>query len=122
MRREQATPWEITRDGDIVRIEFLASPSRQDMLDLMDALDTLENSELRMYVMQQAEMLLSTADVRVGAEVARALTNQPRRIAVVAPGEISYGISRIFKVYRESEDTQFEVFREEAEAKAWLLG
>lgn len=92
------------------------------MLDLMDALDTLENSELRMYVMERAEMLLSTADIREGAEVARALTLQPRRIAVVAPGSISYGISRIFKVYRESENTEFEVFREETEAKAWLLG
>ena len=31
-------------------------------------------------------------------------------------------LRRIFKVYRESEDTEFEVFREEADAKAWLLG
>jgi hypothetical protein len=113
--------WEISREGEIVRIEFLASPEREDMLELMDKLDTLENSELRMFVIEKAEMLLSTAEVREGAEVARALVNQPRRIAVVAPGNISYGISRIFKVFRESEETQFEVFRDLDEARNWLL-
>ena len=113
--------WEITREGKILRIEFVRSPDRDDMLELMDKLDTLENSELRMFVMERAEMLLSTAEVREGAEVARALVNQPRRIAVVAPGSISYGISRIFKVFRESEDTEFEVFRELDAARDWLL-
>ena len=121
MRREQATPWEITREGDIVRIEFIANPESQDLLDLLDALDTLENSGLRMFVMQRAELLLSTADVREGAEFARSLANQPRRIAVVAPGTITYGISRIFKVFRESEETRLEVFRDLDEARAWLL-
>lgn len=120
--RPDKYPWEISRDGNIVRIDFLSSPDRQDMLDLMDALDTLENSELRMFVMEKAPILLSTAEVREGAEIAKAMANQPRRIAVVAPGEITFGISRIFKVYRESENTEFEVFREETEAKAWLLG
>lgn len=113
--------YEISRDGPIVRIEFIASPDRESMLALMNELGRLGDSALRMFVMQKAEMLLSTAEVREGAEVARALQNQPRRIAVVAPGEISYGISRIFKVFRESEDTVFEVFREEDAAKDWLL-
>jgi hypothetical protein len=119
--RRAKNAWEIYRDGEIVRIEFVSSPEREDMLALMDALDTLEHSELRMFVMEKAEMLLSTAEVREGAEVARALVHQPRKIAVVAPGSISYGISRIFKVFRESEETEFEVFRDLDEAKAWLL-
>jgi hypothetical protein len=114
--------WEIDREGDIVRVDFLASPDRDDVLALMDALDGLENSELRLFVMEKAEMLLSTAEVREEAEVARNMVNQPRKIAVVAPGSISYGISRIFKVFRESEETRLEVFRELDEARAWLLG
>lgn len=113
--------YEISRDGAVVRVEFFTSPDRETMLQLMGELDELENSTLRLYVMQKAEMLLSTAEVREGAQVARALLHQPRRIAVVAPGNISYGISRIFKVLRESEETDLEVFREESAATAWLL-
>lgn len=113
--------YKISRDGPVVRIEFISSPDRETMLALMRELDQLENSRLRMFVIQKSEMLLSTAEVREGAEVARALENQPSKIAVVAPGNISYGISRIFKVFRESEATLLEVFREESAARAWLL-
>ena len=113
--------YSISRDGDIVRIEFLRSPEREDMVALMEELGGLENSELRLYVMVQAEILLSTAEVRDGADIARSYENQPRKIAVVAPGNITYGISRIFKVFRESDETEFAVFRELDEAKAWLL-
>ena len=121
MLRRDKKVHQITRDGPIVRIEFLTSPNQEDMLKLMTELGGLADSELRMYIMEKAEMLLSTAEVREGAEVARKIENQPQRIAVVAPGEISYGISRIFKVFRESEGTALEVFRDEQSAKAWLL-
>jgi hypothetical protein len=73
-----------------------------------------------MYVMIDAEIMLSTADVKEGAEFALGLKNQPRRIAVVAPGSITYGISRIFKVFRESAETKIRVFREIDEARDWL--
>ncbi len=111
----------ITREDGIVRVEFLRSPDREDMVALMDELGKMEDSALRMYVMQQAEILLSTAEVRDGADIARSYENQPRKIAVVAPGNITYGISRIFKVFRESDETEFAVFRELDEARAWLL-
>lgn len=121
MLRRGKKVYKISRDGPVVRIEFISSPDRETMLALMRELDQLENSRLRMFVIQKSEMLLSTAEVREGAEVARALENQPSKIAVVAPGNISYGISRIFKVFRESEATLLEVFREESAARAWLL-
>ncbi len=111
----------ISREGDIVRIEFLQSPEREDMVAVMEELGGMEDSELRLYVMEQAEVLLSTAAVRDGAALARSYANQPRKIAVVAPGNITYGISRIFKVFRESDQTEFAVFRELDEARGWLL-
>jgi hypothetical protein len=112
--------WEISREGDITRIDFNQSPSREEMLDLMDELDRMDGSDRRLYVMVKAELLLSTAEVREGAQVARSSNNQPSRIAMVAPGNITYGISRIFKVFRESEDTAFAVFRDIDEARDWL--
>ena len=121
MLRRGQDIYRISRDGPIVQIEFVSSPEREDMLALMEELGQLADSELRMFVMEKAEMLLSTAEVREGAEIALALHNQPRKIAVVAPGNISYGISRIFKVFRENDATELQVFRDKDEARTWLL-
>lgn len=111
----------ISREQTILRIDFKRSPDRKTMIQLLEQLSELENSELRMYVMIDAEILLSTAEVREGAEYAREMKNQPRRVAVVAAGEITYGISRIFKVFRESGETELMVFREIDQARDWLL-
>lgn len=113
--------YKISREDDIVRIDFIQSPVREDMVAAMDELGKMENSALRLYVMVEAEILLSTAEVRDGANLARSYANQPRKIAVVARGNITYGISRIFKVFRESDETEFAVFRDLEEARGWLL-
>ncbi|MDJ0879753.1 MAG: hypothetical protein QNI86_14140 [Halieaceae bacterium] len=112
--------YEISRDDDIVQIEFLQSPEKDDLVALMEELEQMPDSSLRLYLMIKAEILLSTAEVRNGADIARSRQNQPSKIAVVAPGNITYGISRIFKVFRESESTEFAVFRELEEARDWL--
>ena len=110
----------ITREDDIVRIDYRRNPHNEEMLELLEQLSEMENSELRMYVMLDAEILLSTNEVREGAEYARKLKNQPRRIAVVAKSELTYSISRIFKVFRESQDTELMVFRDVDAARDWL--
>lgn len=113
-------PYSIVREDDIVRVDYQRSPEQAEMFALIEQLDEMENSSLRMYVMIDAEILLSTAEVKEGAEYARERKNQPLRIAVVAPGDITYGISRIFKVFRESEATELQVFRSVDAARDWL--
>ena len=113
--------YKIAREGRIVRIDFKRSPSIEEVRELLLELESLDDSRLRMYVMIEAEILLSTADIREGAARAVAAGNQPERIAVVAPGDISYGISRIYKVFRENDHTRQQVFRTLEEARAWLL-
>lgn len=113
--------YKISREGRIVRVDFKRSPSLEDLVALLGEMERLEDSSLRMYVTQDAEILLSTADIRAGAEQALAAGNQPSRIAMVAPGDITYGISRIFKVFRETDQTEGQVFRTLDEARAWLL-
>ena len=121
MSPEKTASYKITREGAITRIDFTRHPSQKEMLDLLAQLEDLENSALRLYVLIDAEILLSTTEVKEGAEVARSLSNQPERIAVVAPGEVTYSISRIFKVFRESSATKIQVFRDLDEARRWLL-
>ncbi len=113
-------PYRISREDDIVRIDFRANPDKEMMMAIVEELSSMENSALRMYVFVDAEVLLSTAEVKEGADYARDLTNQPERIAVVAGGDITYGISRIFKVFRDSPGTELQVFREVDDARDWL--
>ena len=117
----RASSYRISRDEGIVRIDFSGNPSSDELHRLVAHLEEMENSERRLYVMIDAEILLSTAEVREGADYAKSMNNQPERIAVVAPREISYGISRIFKVFRDSPVTELRVFRELDEARDWLL-
>lgn len=121
MSPEKTASYTITREGVITRIDFTRHPSQKEMLDLLVQLEEVENSSLRLYVMIDAEILLSTAEVKEGAEIARSMANQPERIAIVAPREITYSISRVFKVFRESPTTEMQVFRDLDEARRWLL-
>jgi hypothetical protein len=111
----------ISQEEGFMQIEYRRNPTGKEMLEQAARLDEMEDSARRLYVMIDADILLSTAEVKEGAEFGKSMKNQPERIAVVAAGDITYGISRIFKVFRESADTRLQVFRELEAAKEWLL-
>ena len=46
--------------------------------------------------------------------------NYPARVGVVASEDLSFGLMRMLEVYREEENLDFRVFRNEAEALGWL--
>ncbi len=115
-----SSTYKITHDEGITRVDFSRNPTKDEMYKLLDILADMPDTKRRLFVMEKAEVLLSTAEVREGAEFARKKQNQPSRVAMVAAGSITYGISRIFKVFRESEQTQFGVFRDVDEALEWL--
>ena len=45
---------------------------------------------------------------------------EPSRAAVVASGDLEFGLSRLFEVYRASDSTSIAVFRDLDEAARWL--
>ena len=47
-------------------------------------------------------------------------TSPTGRIAIVAPADSSYGLSRMYQAYREPAPVDLRVFREIGEARAWL--
>ncbi|MEE4380408.1 MAG: hypothetical protein V2J02_00285 [Pseudomonadales bacterium] len=46
--------------------------------------------------------------------------DSPHRIAIAAPDDVAYGMSRIFSARRESERVRLGVFRSRPAAEAWL--
>jgi hypothetical protein len=42
------------------------------------------------------------------------------RVAIVAPADLFYGLSRMYEAFREPSRLEIQVFRELREARAWL--
>ena len=47
-------------------------------------------------------------------------SDSPHRIAIAAPDDVAYGMSRMFSARRESERVRLGVFRSRHAAEAWL--
>ena len=63
---------------------------------------------------RKAQFDMSTSDIEKIANFI--LTHQPEtppsKVAFVAPGDLEFGLARVFDVYREDSRTTFRVFRE----------
>ena len=72
-------------------------------------------------VTQVTKLKLSSEDVRRVAESNTLSTNT--RLAIVATSSLVYGMARMFQIFREmKEEEKTRVFRDRAEALAWVLG
>jgi hypothetical protein len=71
---------------------------------------------------RQARLSVSAADVRALAEfilTEQPAASRPPRIALVAPGDLDFGLSRVFAAYRDHPSTEVGVFRDFDEALIW---
>ena len=72
-------------------------------------------------VTQVTKLKLSSEDVRRVAESNTLSTNT--RLAIVATSSLVYGMARMFQIFREMKgEEKTRVFRDRAEALAWVLG
>jgi hypothetical protein len=71
---------------------------------------------------RQARLGVSAADMRSLADFILAEqppSGRPPRLALVAPGDLDFGLSRIFAAYRDHPSTEVAVFRDFDEAVTW---
>jgi len=54
------------------------------------------------------------------AAYATTMDAQPSKVAMLVKEDLSYGVSRVYEVFRHTEFTQINVFRDKGEALAWL--
>jgi hypothetical protein len=64
---------------------------------------------------------ISSADAETAAQfvLRRQPSPPPRRVAFVTGRDVDFGMARVFEVYRQSEATEFRVFRDYDEAVTW---
>ncbi|MGD2099669.1 MAG: hypothetical protein PVG35_18985 [Desulfobacterales bacterium] len=109
---------EIVRDITVVR--FLNKPEPDDIRMSIDEVATIRASGLRLWDLSQSGWNLTNTELVEIADYAKARLMLPSKVAMVAPKDLSYGVSRVYEVFRRQEGLEIEIFRTEQKAIDWL--
>ena len=105
----------------ITTVRFSAAPGVDALQNAIDDLANHHQSDLRLWDFSDSGLSLSNSQLEKLAEYGKRRFTKPSRVAIVAPEDFTFGLSRIYEVYREEDKLQFKVFRTELEARQWLL-
>lgn len=120
--------YEVDKASGLLRAKGVGAITEVDIASFVDEL--LADPE---YVHRKAcfvDFTKATFDVPSGRipELARlhekllASVAPPTKVAVVVPGNVSYGLARMYEHYRSLSGSEVVPFRDEASARAWLEG
>lgn len=104
--------------SDISIIRFVYSPSINDVKASIDEL-SIKQPKLRLWDLCKG-MNLSEDEIIEVAEYGKLKFTSPARIAIIAPSDLTFGLSRMHEVYREHCILVERVFRNESDALEWL--
>ena len=104
-----------------VHVRFRGQPELRDILQVFAEIDTLDDSNLRLWDFVGG-LDLTTAELREIADFTADQVPQPDRVAIVSAADLGYGLMRMFQAYREdAERADIRVFRNVDDARAFLL-
>ena len=105
-------------DG-ITAIRFTQKPEFSDIIQAIDEASKTDAEGLRLWDLS-AGLDLSDPQLRQIAEYGKNKLPASAKVAIVAPQDLTFGITRVYEVYRKHEQLDFMVFRTEQEAIKWL--
>ena len=112
-------------DGSLVRVVAIDRLSLEETVQFTDALladpDFGATADLLVDA-SRGRPSLSYAELRITATRWATVVGRVRRIVIVAPSDVIYGVARAFQCFAECAGLTCKVFRTMAEAKAWLGG
>ncbi|MCB1646876.1 MAG: hypothetical protein KDI36_15560 [Pseudomonadales bacterium] len=112
----------ITSQGNgLYIIDTSPCQSYADLLESVQDSEALHDSQLELWDMTQITIDLSTQQLIGLSEAARQKYHRPRKSAIVAQGDLIYGLMRVFSVHGTTSNTTIDVFRTREEAERWLL-
>ena len=107
------------QDG-ITTLRLVRQLSVEELLQVLDDTRKLEVGNRRIW--DATRNFNFTADeVRTIANHGKVLWPGAARVAYVAEDDLTFGLVRMFEVFREQENYQTKVFRDEPSARTWLL-
>ena len=118
-----ATEFTITQICVVAKIKIIGQPTFEDIMKISMAL--VENGKfsrtLRLWDLQECQMNLTTGELKEIGSYNKKFEDPHSRVAIVATSDLNFGLARIHQVFRESEHTLVNVFRNEVAAMEWLL-
>jgi hypothetical protein len=90
--------------------------------DLLSAIQQSESmdSVVELWSLEGLDLNLDIDQLRQLADKARVKRHKPHRTAIVATGDLNYGLTRVYSAFRAEESVQTAVFRCEQDARNWL--
>jgi len=105
-------------DG-ITSITFTMNPELTEIIDAINEAFKTDQTHLRLWDLS-AGLDLTNEQLKEIAEYAKIKWHTPSKVALVAPNDLSYGLLRMFEVYRGEEQHKIMVYRSKQEALKWL--
>jgi len=114
--------FEISAQEDILLVAIKGKPSVDDIKLLLDKTRGASgySHNARLWDFRDARFNFSQHEIIDIATYAATADNRPARVALLVSGDLSFGVSRIYEAFRHNNLTRINVFRNEAEAIAWL--
>ena len=116
------TPYTIKQEEQIIRIKFHYSPDLIETMKIVGQVASEYDGRLRLYDMSEVVFDMSHDEIKQISEFGKQVFTKPNRIAILAKDNLSYGVMRMFEVYRtQNEFSKTRVFRNNQEAVDWLI-
>jgi len=108
----------INFENDISVVRFLCQPSLKDLKGAIDEL-SIAPTQLRLWDLSQG-INLSENEIQEIAEYGKLKFTSPARIAILAPSDLAFALSRMHEVYRDQDIIEERIFRDKNKAIEWL--
>lgn len=110
----------ITSEGAVTVVRFLSDPTVEELRQIIQESENFD-SELELWDFRACTFAFSSEQMQGLAALAKSKQRYPVRTALVADQDLSYGMSRVYSAYRRHTGNETNVFREEDDARSWLL-
>lgn len=103
----------------VTTIRFLRDLGLEEILAIVDVIAEKEKGNRRLWDIRE-HFHLNTAEIRTLAKRGRILWPNAARVAYCVSNDVTFGLLRMFEVFREQDNYQTRVFRDEQVARQWL--
>ena len=111
--------YQIEEQGEICIITLTKILNLKELVAVLDEVSHVTNKNRRVWI-TTGNFTLNSEDIRKVAERGKVLWPQNSRVAYVGEDDLSFGLLRIFEVFREEDNYETKIFREKSEAINWL--
>lgn len=113
----------ITINEDVVAIKVVGRFTLQDVLDTSRVIVEGDafNCSRRFWDLSASSFDFSSEELKIIADFGDQIEQKPVKSALWVASDLTFGLSRMYQVFRKSKYITVAVFRDESEAMHWLL-